>query len=166
MTLCLTTTAVADPSVYDATQMSGQGFSVADDGVTVTTKIYPGDRIANTEVYLGMENLNAGAAEGLSGMLDDGTPCWVNQTGRVYSVTSLPVDTGIQQTDEAGNPILDEAGNPVTITDTKYVLETYGGIVETAYGASGTDATDPYTRLLTQGYRIFPQGRSDILLYG
>ena len=145
MALCLTTTAVADPSVYDATQMSGQGFSVADDGVTVTTKIYPGDRIANTEVYLGMENLNAGAAEGLSGMLDDGTPCWVNQTGRVYSVTSLPFDTGIEQMDDEGNPILDEAGNPVTMTETEYVLDTYGGIVETAYGTSGTDQTDPNT---------------------
>ncbi len=145
MTLCMTTAAIADPSVYDSTQMSGQGFSVADDGVTVTTKIYPGDRIANTEVYLGMDNLNADAAEGLFDMLDDGTPCWVNQTGRVYSVTSLPIDTGIEQMDEEGNPILDEAGNPVTMTDTAYVLETYGGIVETAYGISGTDSTDPNT---------------------
>ena len=156
MAACLTMTTMADPAVYDVSLASGQGFSVAEDGMTVTTKIYPGDKIANTEVYLGLDNLNAGAAEGLSDALDDGTPCWVNKTGRVYAVTSMPVDTGIQQTDEAGNPILDEAGNPVTITDTKYVLETYGGIVETAYGASGTDATDPYTgySLRDNGYTL------------
>ena len=145
MTLCLTTAVMADPSVYDATLISGQGFSVAEDGVTVMTKIYPGDRIANTEVYLGMDNLNAGMAENLSGMLDDGTPCWINQTGRVYSVLSLPVDTGVQQMDAEGNLLFDEAGNPVNVTDTKYVLETSGGIVETAFGSSGTDASDPYT---------------------
>ena len=141
--LCMTTGVMADPTVYDATMMSGQGFSVEDDATA--TRVYPGDKIANTEVYLGMDNMNAGAAEGMSDMLDDGTPCWTNQTGRVYSVSAYSVDTGIPQTDEAGETLLDENGNPMTFTDMRYVLDTIGGVVEVAYGSSDADGVDPVT---------------------
>ena len=142
----MTAGVMADPTVYDATMMSGQGFSVEDD--TTRTRVYPGDQIANTEVYLGMDNMNAGAAEGMSDMLDDGTPCWTNQTGRVYSVSAYSVDTGIPQTDEAGETLLDENGNPMTFTDMRYVLDTIGGVVEVAYGSSDADGVDPVTETI------------------
>ena len=143
--LCLTIGTMADPAVYDMTYTSGEGFSVSDDGMTVYTRIYPGDKIANTEVYLGADNLFSDIAEGASDVLDDGTPCWANNTGRVYAVTPYTVDTGEALTDDEGNPLLDDAGNPVSMTDTKYALDTVGGIVETAFGSSGTDAVDPNT---------------------
>ncbi len=157
LAVSMTAGAIADPVTYDATGASGQVLS----GNGVQDRIYPGDRIANTEIYLGADNLYADIPETASDVLDDGTPCWVNNTGRVYSVTEYPVESGEymdagepeQVFDEEGNPVFDEEGNPVfsegsdaePVMGSAYVLETIGGIVEVAYGSSGTDEQDPYT---------------------
>ena len=134
---------LADPASYDPTGAAAQAFSVSDDGTSIRTRIYPGDRIANAAVYLGMDNLSSGSSEGASDVLDDGTACWMNRTGKVYTVAAIARDTGEVQMDAEGNPVLDEAGNPIPVTATDYVLDTWGGVVEVVRGDSATDAADP-----------------------
>ena len=138
-------TVSADPTAYDPTGTSASAFSVSDDGSTIKTKIYPGDSVANTPVYLGMDHLNSGSAEGAQDVLDDGTACWTNRSGKVYSVTAVSRDTGEALLDADGNPRTDEAGNPLTVIDTDYVLDTWGGVVEVVRGDSATDVSDPAT---------------------
>ena len=48
--LCMTTGVMADPTVYDATMTSGQGFSVGED--TTATRIYPGEK----GLWIGTDN--------------------------------------------------------------------------------------------------------------
>ncbi len=153
LSLAVTTAfgSAASAAVYDVTESAGAGLTVSEGG-QAQEYLFPGDSVANAEVYMGMDNYSAGSSEGM-GTLDDGvTPAWKNRSGKVYSVTVCTqeqsqevVVPGGQVLDEAGNPVVDEAGNPVMNEDTvttepytvsSYVLNTEGSVIDVINGSS------------------------------
>ena len=85
----------------------GEAAVLTDDPAQMSY-LYPGDSVANTQLFLGDEPLEPG-------ILDDGmTPGWTNRSGKVYQITVQSDAIQIPAVDpETGEPILDENGEQV-----------------------------------------------------
>lgn len=119
-------------AVYDSTWAMGEAAVLTDDPAQMSY-LYPGDSVANTQLFLGDEPLEPG-------ILDDGmTPGWTNRSGKVYQITVQSDAIQIPAVDpETGEPILDENGEQVfedsTEANVSYRLDTIGGVVAVADG--------------------------------
>ena len=107
MLMFLMTAGTVRAAVYDSTWAMGEAAVLTDDPAQMSY-LYPGDSVANTQLFLGDEPLEPG-------ILDDGmTPGWTNRSGKVYQITVQSDAIQIPAVDpETGEPILDENGEQV-----------------------------------------------------